>query len=63
MGITIPYLSNKTLEAVIPTCKKGRETYLCNNVNATGFGYSALKCVLIFDSKTIINSNTCNKIH
>ena len=45
MGITIPYLSNKTLETVIPTCKKRRETCLCNNVNATGLGYSTLKCV------------------
>ena len=45
MGITLPSLSNKTLEAVIPACKKGKETYICNNVNATVLGHGALKFV------------------
>ena len=62
MGITISSLSNKTLEAVIPACKKGRETYICNNVNATSWPLR-FKICLIFDSKITININTCNIIN
>ena len=45
MGIAIPSSSNKIIQAVIPACKKGKETYICNNVNATVLGHGALKFV------------------